>query len=232
MIALKRIGSDLLGLLFPELCNGCGDNLNRGEQEICVKCLYDLPYTDYHLYQENRVAKQFWGRLTFHAAMAMLYFKKGTKVQNLIHNLKYNGKTEVGTKFGHLMAERINRSELFKDIDLIIPVPLHHKRQRIRGYNQSEYIANGIAEVLNIPVSTSHLTRTKVTSTQTKKTRYYRFENMQTVFNVAHPEQIKNLHVLLIDDVITTGATLEACGIALLNCGIKKLSIAAVAFAE
>lgn len=232
MIALQRITSDLIGLLFPELCNGCGVNLNYGEQEICIKCLMDLPYTDYHLYAENKVAKQFWGRLSVNAAMAMLYFKKGTKVQNLIHNLKYNGKTEVGTRLGHLLADKLSQSNLFDNVDLIIPVPLHPKKQRTRGYNQSEHIANGIAERLNLPMSTLHLLRNRVTTTQTKKTRYYRFENMQTVFSVFKPEQLKNLHVLLIDDVITTGATLEACGNALLDIGIKKLSIAAVAFAE
>lgn len=232
MIAIKRLTADLVGLLFPELCNACGNNLNHGEKEICIECLLDLPYTDYHLHAENRVAKQFWGRLPCNAATAMLYFKKGTKVQHLIHNLKYNAKIEVGTTLGRLLGERLAQSELFKSIDLIVPVPLHSKKLKSRGYNQSEYIAKGLAEVLNLPVSTLNLIRDKATATQTRKTRYFRFENMQTVFNVINPEQIENLHVLLVDDVITTGATLEACGNALLNCGIKKLSIATVAFAE
>jgi ComF family protein len=232
MIAMQRLTTDLIGLLFPELCNGCGTNLNYGEKDICIKCLFDLPYTDYHLHAENRVAKQFWGRLPYDSAMAMLYFKKGTKVQNLIHSLKYNGKTEVGVKLGELLAAKLNLGIQFQAIDLIIPVPLHPKKQRIRGYNQAEHIAIGLGKGLNLPISTSHLLRQKATETQTKKARYFRFENMQTVFKVANPEQLKNLHVLLIDDVITTGATLEACGNALLAIGIKKLSIAAVAFAE
>jgi ComF family protein len=232
MIAVQRIATDLISLLFPELCNACGSNLLKEEKEICIKCLFDLPYTDYHLYPDNRVAKQLWGRLPCNAATAMLYFKKGTKVQNLIHSLKYKGKAEVGVKLGNLLGERLKRSEYFKDVDVIIPVPLHPKKEKLRGYNQSEHIAIGVAAALGIKVNTSHLLRTKITDTQTKKSRYIRFENMHTVFSVSEHKQLENLHVLLIDDVITTGATLEACGNALLAVGIKKLSIAALAFAE
>lgn len=232
MIAIQRLTADFIGLLFPTLCNSCGTNLTHAEKEICIKCLFDLPYTDYHIYAENRVAKQFWGRLPVHAAMAMLYFKKGTRVQHLIHNLKYNGKTDLGVKLGELLANKLRNSPSFKDIDLIIPVPLHPKKLRIRGYNQSEHIAIGLGKELNLPIDSKSLIRKKATATQTKKARYFRFENMQTVFDVISRERIENKHVLLIDDVITTGATLEACGNALLANGIKKLSIASIAFAE
>ncbi|WP_293299271.1 ComF family protein [Pedobacter sp. UBA4863] len=232
MFALKRYTEDLINLLFPELCNGCGKLLYHGEKQICTKCLYDLPYTDFHLYPDNLVAKQLWGRLPVDAAMAMLYFKKETKVQNLIHGLKYDGKTEIGTMLGKLLAQKLTESELYASIDLIIPVPLHQKKLRLRGYNQSEYIAQGLAEELVIALSTKNLTRNKATESQTKKARYTRYENMQTVFSVSNAAEIADKHVLLIDDVITTGATLEACGNALLNHGIKKLSIAAIAFAE
>ncbi len=232
MLAIQNLFSDIISLLFPELCNACGTNLNRGEEQLCIKCQLDLPYTDFHNYPDNRVAKQLWARLPIHAAMAMLYFKKGSKVQNLIHGLKYNGKTEVGIKLGSLLAARLKTSEMYQDIDLIIPVPLHPKKQKSRGYNQSECIAAGVAEGLGIKMDTAHLLRTKSTSSQTKKTRYIRFENMEKVFEVMKPEQLADLHVLLIDDVITTGSTIEACGIALLNAGVKKVSIAAIAFAE
>lgn len=232
MIAVKRLATDIIGLLFPELCNACGTHLYYGEKEICTKCLYDLPYTDYHRHHENRVAKQLWGRLPINAAMAMLYFKKGTKVQNLMHALKYKGKTDVGIKFGNLLGERLQMGEAFKDIDLIIPVPLHPAKEKARGYNQSEFIAKGIAEVINAELSKNHLIRNKITESQTKKSRYTRFENMQAVFTVNKTEELNNKHVLLVDDVITTGATLEACGNALLQTNIDKLSIAAVAFAE
>ncbi|RZL42421.1 MAG: ComF family protein [Pedobacter sp.] len=232
MIAVKRLATDIIGLLFPELCNACGTHLYYGEKEICTKCLYDLPYTDYHIHNENRVAKQLWGRLPVNAAMAMLYFKKGTKVQNLMHALKYKGKTDVGVKFGNLLGERLQMSEIYKEIDLIIPVPLNPAKEKARGYNQSEFIAIGIAEVINAELSKNHLIRNKVTESQTKKSRYTRFENMQAVFTVNKTEELNNKHVLLVDDVITTGATLEACGNALLQTNINKLSIAAIAFAE
>lgn len=232
MIAVKRLATDIIGLLFPELCNACGTHLYYGEKEICTKCLYDLPYTDYHRHHENRVAKQLWGRLPINAAMAMLYFKKGTKVQNLMHALKYKGKTDVGIKFGNLLGERLQMSEAYKEIDLIMPVPLHPAKKKARGYNQSEFIAKGIAEVINAALSKNHLIRNKITESQTKKSRYTRFENMQAVFTVNKTEELNNKHVLLVDDVITTGATLEACGNALLQTNINKLSIAAVAFAE
>ncbi|MDQ8004304.1 MAG: ComF family protein [Pedobacter sp.] len=232
MFALKRYTEDLINLLFPELCNGCGKLLYHGEKDICTKCLFDLPYTDFHLYQDNPVAKQLWGRLNVNAAMAMLYFKKATKVQNLIHGLKYDGKTEIGITLGKLLAKKVIESEFYADIDLIIPVPLHQKKMRTRGYNQSEYIAAGLAEELNISVSTKYLLRDKSTESQTKKARYTRYENMQDVFSVIKAEELAEKHILLVDDVVTTGATLEACGNILLNNGIKKLSIAAVAFAE
>ena len=232
MFALIRYTEDLINLLFPELCNGCGTLLYRGEKEICTKCRFDLPYTDFHLHADNLVAKQLWGRLPLNAAMAMLYFKKNSKVQNLIHSLKYKGKTDVGVLLGKLLAQKLKESELYKDVDLIIPVPLHLMKLRLRGYNQSEYIATGLAQEMKIPFSTANLVRKKATESQTKKARYTRFENMLQVFEIKNSEELKDKHILLIDDVVTTGATLEACGNTLLGVGIKKLSIAAIAFTE
>ena len=232
MLAVKRWGYDLLGLLFPNACNACGTTLYYGEHLICTKCLYDLPFTDYHIHADNRVAKQLWGRLSLNAAMAMLYFRKHSKVQNLIHNLKYNNKTEVGILLGNKLGERLKSSPLYQHIDLIIPVPLHLKKLRIRGYNQSLYIAEGISKVLDVPFSEAELIRSAATESQTKKSRYNRYENMQDVFKVVKPEQLSGKHILLIDDVITTGATLEACANELLKNGVAKVSIAALAFAE
>ncbi len=232
MLQIKLLANNVVGLLFPVLCNGCGKHLYEGENEICTKCLFDLPYTDYHLYSANRVAKQLWGRLNCSAAMAMLYFKKGTKVQNLIHSLKYKDQIAVGVTLGNLLGERLKLSDHYSTIDLIIPVPLHPKKERTRGYNQSKFIADGVAEVLKAPVSNLHLLRKLSTSSQTKKSRYSRYENMQEVFQISNAEELKNLHILLVDDVITTGATLEACGNTLLTTNLAKLSIAAVAFAE
>lgn len=229
---LQRLANDVIALLFPNLCNACGLALYPAENVICAHCLYDLPYTDFHLYADNRVAKQLWNRLPFEAAMAMLYFKKNTKIQNLIHNLKYKGKTEVGYKLGNLLGNKLAISEHYKAIDYIIPVPLHPKKERARGYNQSNYIADGLAEVIGKPVQKNLLIRKKITETQTRKSRFIRYENMLSVFELCEPNKLANSHVLLIDDVITTGATLEACGHTLLNGGIRKLSIASVAFAQ
>ncbi len=229
---LQRLANDVIGLLFPNLCNACGLALYPTEKVICTHCLYDLPYTDFHLHSDNRVAKQLWSRLPFEAAMAMLYFKKNTKIQNLIHNLKYKGKTEVGHKLGNLLGNKLAISEHYKAIDYIIPVPLHPKKERARGYNQSDCIADGIAEILSVPVLKNLLIRKRITETQTRKSRFIRYENMLSVFEVHEPEQLQNKHVLLIDDVVTTGATLEACGNELIKAGIKKLSIASVAFTQ
>jgi ComF family protein len=232
MLLVKQWCTDLLGLLFPNLCNACGIALYHSEHLICTKCLYDLPFTDYHQHAENRVAKQLWGRLPLNAAMAMLYFRKGAKVQNLVHNLKYNGRTDVGVLLGNMLGERLITSTLYKDIDLIIPVPLHHKKYKHRGYNQCTFIAEGIAEKMEIGFSEENLIRSTSTESQTKKNRYNRYENMQDVFKVSTPTHIAGKHILLVDDVITTGATLEACANELLNNGAAKVSIAALAFAE
>ncbi|MCZ4242897.1 ComF family protein [Pedobacter punctiformis] len=232
MITAKLWFDDLVGLLFPRLCNACGSSLVHSENQICIKCLYDLPFTDYHTHEENRVARQLWGRVPLNAAMAMLYFKKGTKVQKLIHNLKYNNKTEVGLILGNLLGERLKTSSLYQDIDLIVPVPLHLKKFRLRGYNQSTFIAAGIAQKMNVPFDDSILLRSIATESQTRKSRYNRYENMLEVFTVKNQQSVLNKHILIVDDVITTGATLEACASILLNNGAAKISIAALAFAD
>ncbi|NQX40346.1 comF family protein [Pedobacter steynii] len=222
--------NDFLSLLFPNLCSGCGTSLYRGESQLCSKCLYNLPYTDHHLHEENKVAKQFWGRIPCHAAMAMLFFRKGGRVQQIIHHLKYSNQPELGIKLGKLLGERLLLAPAYQHIDLIIPVPLHKKRERQRGYNQSAGIAEGIAEVLQIPMSKVHLLRKSSTDSQTRKGRSLRFENMSKAFEVRNGEALKDKHILLVDDVMTTGATLEACGLELLKCGINKVSFATLAF--
>lgn len=235
MLQFKQYLLDFFNLLLPDLCAACGKQLYHGERQLCTTCLYDLPYTDFHVYRENAVAKLFWGRINCHAAMAMLYFRKGTKVQHLIHQLKYRSQPQLGFRLGVLLGERLLAAERLNGsvpIDLIIPVPLHPKKERRRGYNQSKMIADGIASVLDVPLGTTQLIRQRSTATQTKRNRYNRFENMQAVFTVKNPQELAGNHILLIDDVITTGATLEACGQVLLECGLSKLSIAALAFAE
>ena len=232
MFSAKYYFQDLVGLLFPNLCNACGTSLFRGEHLVCVNCLHHLPYTDYHLHFENRVAKQLWGRMEFEAATAMLYFRKGASIQNLMHNLKYNQRTDVGLLLGRLLGDKLLESALYKGIDFIVPVPLHAKRLKTRGYNQSTFIAMGVAEKLGATVNEDLLQRTTYTDSQTKKNRYNRYENMKDVFSVKNSESLLNKHVLLVDDVITTGATIEACANALTKGGAVKISIATLAFAD
>ena len=232
MSRFKQYLYDFFCLLFPDPCNACGAQLVQGEQQICTRCLYDLPFTDFHLYQENAVAKLFWGRVHCHTAMAMLYFRKGSRVQELVHQLKYRSRTALGLRMGAILAERLAASPLYEHADLIIPVPLHARKERQRGYNQSRLIAEGMSAVLQVPVNTALLIRLKDTGTQTKKNRYSRFENMKAVFDAPLQEELRGKNIILVDDVITTGATLESCGQVLLNCGISRLNIAALAFAE
>jgi len=232
MNLLYQLVLDFSGLLFPNLCCGCRQPLFKGETQICSSCLFQLPYTDHHEHAANKAAKQLWGRLPCLAVMSLCYFRKGARVQNLVHHLKYKGRQDLGLKLGGLIAEKIKLNPDYAAADLIIPVPLHPARARTRGYNQSLCIANGISAVLNIPVQSNLLIRKVNTSSQTKKGRFTRFENMQTVFSVSNQTALQGKHILLVDDVITTGATLEACGLELFKQGIQKLSIATIAFAE
>ncbi len=229
---ISNLLSDLLGLLFPELCCGCNNPLYRGERDICTSCLYHLPYTDQHLHADNKTARKLWGRIPFHSAMALLHFRKAGTVQELMHHLKYKNRKAVGIKLGAMLGEQLRKASLYQDVSLIIPVPLHRKKERSRGYNQSMCIAEGVAMVMEIPILEHCLVRKVDTSSQTRKSRYKRYENMKDVFELKNPELVLGKNILLIDDVITTGATIEACAIVLQQAAIGKLSIAAIAFAD
>ncbi|MBC7568019.1 MAG: ComF family protein [Pedobacter sp.] len=232
MHLLNRLFQDFIGLLYPNLCSGCSKPIYYGESMICTSCLFEIPYTDDHLNPDNRVAKQFWARIQFDGAMALLHFKKGNRVQSMLHQLKYKGKTELGQLLGKMIGDKLLLSTQFKEIDLIIPVPMHRKKLYQRGYNQSLCITEGIAQVLGCPVNDKALLKVKETATQTHKGRLSRNENMTRVFEVFQLAELQGKHILLVDDVITTGATIEACGIELWKAGIGNLSIAAVAFAD
>lgn len=203
-----------------------------GEYVICTDCRFTLPFTNFHLQPDNIVARQFWGKVNLEAAYALYYFAKGGKVQNLMHHFKYNGMQQIGVLLGNIAGAQLAKNEVFKTVDVIIPVPLHKKRLKQRGYNQSTCFAEGLAQKLNAIVDESSLIRAKATETQTHKSRFSRFENMQEVFAVINPEKLINKHVLLVDDVVTTGSTLEACAVQLLRIEGLKLSIATIAYAE
>ena len=178
------------------------------------------------------MARQLWGRFNFEQAMAFVYFQKGNRVQNLMHQLKYNKKPEVGIRMGELYAWQLIRSEVWSKPDLIIPIPLHPKRFKKRGYNQSEQISKGLASVLNLPLSTQNLVRTENTQSQTKKSRFARYENLKDAFIIKNASELIQKHILLVDDVMTTGATMEACSIELLKIEGVKISICTLAYAE
>jgi len=224
--------ADFISLLFPQLCAACGESLVAGEDLVCIDCLYNLPFTNFHLQADNIVAQQFWGKINLEAAYSLYYFAKGGKVQSLMHHFKYKDMHRIGNLLGNIAGGQLAQNELFNTVDFIIPVPLHKSRLKQRGYNQSACFAEGLAEKLTATIEIDNLVRIRATETQTHRSRFARFENMQEVFTVNNPERLINKHVLLVDDVITTGSTLEACAIPLLNIPGLKLSIATIAYAE
>lgn len=224
--------ADFVSLLFPQLCPACGESLVTGEHIICTDCLYSLPMTNFHQQPDNIVAQQFWGKLPLQGAYSLYYFAKGGKIQNLMHHFKYKGMLQIGNVLGEIAGRQLRENPAFASAEVIVPVPLHKSRLRQRGYNQSTCFAQGLATKLNAVVDDINLIRTHATQTQTHKGRFMRFENMQEVFRVTDAEKLKGKHVLLVDDVMTTGSTLEACGQELLKVEGLKLSIATIAYAE
>jgi ComF family protein len=233
--AMKRLTqnlNDFLGLFFPGLCVACGERLVSQEQYVCFNCWHDLPVTNFHSNPENKVAQLFWGRVVIENATSFFSYRKGSNYQQLIHGIKYKGMKELGyetgRKFGFLLAE----AENFNSVDVVVPVPLHPQKQKKRGYNQSEWIARGIAEPMGKNVSSENLVRKMFTATQTRKTRFERWQNVEGIFDVDQPEDFSGKHILLVDDVVTTGSTLEACAFQLLKIENTKVSIATLAFAD
>jgi len=226
---LKYI-TDFFGLFFPELCVVCNKNLFVQEKLICTKCLYELPKTNFHNELENPVAQLFWGRAKIEFATAYFYFNKGSQYQEMMHHFKYHGKKEIGFVLGKSFGLQLKESP-FNDIDIIIPVPLHPKKQKKRGYNQSDWIAMGLAHSLNKVADIENLIRSVATATQTRKSRFERWQNVENIFVIKDPSKIEGKHILLVDDVVTTGSTLEACANVILEIKNTKVSIAALAVA-
>jgi ComF family protein len=189
-----------------------------------------MPYTNYHLQPENKLIKQFWGRVDISAAAAFLYFKKGSKVQTLMHQLKYHNQPEVGIEIGRLYGKVLTKVDAYRDAYIIVPVPLHKTRLKKRGYNQSEQFALGLSESMGINVDCSILVRQNASETQVSKSRFNRYKNMEDVFTANINTTYKK--VLLVDDTITTGATLEACALVLQKVGYSHINIAGIAFTE
>lgn len=223
---------DLLSLFFPELCAACGKSLFKNEKIICTSCIYHLPQTNFHEDPNNKMARQLWGRFPFVQTIAFLYFRKGSRIQRMMHQLKYRKSPETGIRLGELYAHELKRSDIFKKPDIIMPIPLHPAKFKKRGYNQSECIGQGLTSILNIPINTTNLVRLENTETQTKKSRYARYENLLGVFEVKEKSELIDKHIMLIDDVMTTGATLEACSLLLQEIKGVKISICTIAYTE
>lgn len=231
MIAqLKNIVNSTLHLLYPYVCTGCGSDLLDDNNLLCLKCIHNLPHTNFAKFEGNPIEKDFWGRIPLTGAHSQFYFSKEFLIQHLIHQLKYKGDTKIGFYLGEVMGTTLLESNRFNTVDALVPLPLYADKERKRGYNQATVICNGMSSVMNIPVLNGAVIRQHATETQTRKHRTERWENVKSSFKVAKANELIAKHLLLVDDVVTTGATLEACGHVMLAEENVKLSIATLAY--
>ncbi|MEN6618446.1 MAG: ComF family protein [Rikenellaceae bacterium] len=221
-----------LDLLFPRVCPVCGRLLLRREKYLCLSCLSDLPFSFFWSWPNNPAEVCFWGRLNIIRASSLLIYREESPYKKIIHSFKYYGNRGLGKFLGEMFARRLLESGLYTDIDLIIPVPLHPLKKWKRGYNQASVLAKSIGRLLDKPVDESTLLRRKFTSTQTRKDAFHRWENVMDAFYLKNNSLIKGKHILLVDDVLTTGATLEACGQHILKQEGCMLSIVTLAYVE
>jgi len=223
---------DFLNLFYPEVCQICENILVKNEHVICSNCLHDLPVTNFHLDNENPVKKVFYGRVKVENATSLLLFQKKGATQKLIHNLKYRGHRNIGIFLGKWMGEELCKADGFSQIDAVVPVPLHPRKLRARGFNQVENFGKEIASALKVPYLDNVLLKTSFSTSQTIKARLARWANIEESFVLSNPELIHKKHVLLVDDIITTGSTLEACATVLKAAGDVKISVATMAVAN
>ena len=231
-LKLTNLLGDFVSLIYPNICPACNENAPIRDDIFCVKCYYKLPYTDFYINDDNLMRDRFWGRLELEIASSIFLFSKGSRTQNIIHALKYKNKKELGIRLGEDHGIKLRDNPKAQDIDLIIPVPIHFKKLKKRGYNQSALFAKGLSKGMNIPWSEDHLICIKESSTQTRKSRLDRLENVEKTFALSNPQALKGKHILLVDDVLTTGATLEACALRILEAEHTKISLAAIAIAN
>jgi ComF family protein len=231
MISVKEIKDSFLHLFFPHVCAGCGSDLLNEESMLCIRCMADLPETNFQSHAGNPVEKIFWGRLQLTAATAAYYFTKESLMQQLVHEFKYKGNKELGLQMGRLLGKYLTQSGRFT-ADALVALPLFPVKERKRGFNQAAVLCDGMAEIMKIPVLRNVIVRPQHTETQTKKGRVERWRNMDGKFVVQDKQVIRNKHLLLVDDVITTGATLEACARELLKGEHTTVGVAALCIAS
>lgn len=224
-----KLINNLLSLFYPRLCAACGDALQQNEQCICLDCMLHLPETQFHKEHFNPLRRVFDGRVPVEEVTALMSYKKANKVQKILHHLKYSGRKEIGKILGEYFGGQLITEERYRNIQYILPIPLHPKKQKKRGYNQSEWIAMGLSKGMGIPYLTDVLVRTHYTDTQTRKSRFARWQNVKEVFEVQNPDKVAYTHVLVCDDVLTTGATTEAAIHKLLEVEGVKVSVVTLA---
>lgn len=229
MPVVKEIRDALLHLFFPHICAGCGTDMLNKESVLCMRCIDAMPETNFELHPGNPVEKNFWGRIHLAAATAQFYFTKESLMQHLMHQFKYKGNKELGSQWGRIMGDQLQQSGRF-DADALVPLPLFPAKEKRRGYNQATVLCEGMAAIMNIPVLHQVITRPQHTETQTKKGRVERWKNIEGKFVLTRPEAISHKKILLVDDVVTTGATLEACGHELLKGSNVRLSVATLCY--
>lgn len=223
---------NLINVLFPKVCSGCSNHLLSNENVICTICRHEIPLTNHHLNPENEAIKKFYGKIPVEFASTLVYFHKKGIVQEMIHNLKYRGHEEIGAVLGEWQAENLKKLPITNSFDEIIPVPLHKKRLKERGYNQVSSFGLALSKKLKINYNPNILSRSVYSKTQVKKNLLNRTEVLEHIFEVNFSEKDHDKHFLLIDDVLTTGSTLEACGRELLKIPGAKISIVCMAMSH
>ncbi len=231
MIILTRYIESFLRMVYPLTCKGCGEEVFDTQTQLCWRCLEQLPFTGFEKHAENPVRRIFTGRINVRDAFSTLYFNPQSLAQVVIHRIKYRGDKELGMLMGEIMGRQMLNTGRFQHLDAIVPLPLNEKKLRMRGYNQSELLANGMSGILHIPVNNMAVVRLKHTETQTRKTRIQRWQNVREVFDLKEGHDLEGKNVLLLDDVITTGATMESMGQELLKVPGLQLSMASLAYA-
>ena len=227
------IWTDLWNLFFPHSCLLCGRQLISGERVLCLKCLSGLPRTQFHLRKDNIVECNFWGKIPVEHATSFLYYAKGGNVALILYAMKYHGRKKLCRNMGRLMAGELLASGFFEGIDYLLPVPLYRSRLRQRGYNQSELLARGISEVTGVSLCTDAIVRSRNNATQTHKSGYARWKNVEGLFQpTVNAPKLEGKHILLVDDVLTTGATLIACADALSELKSIRISVLTLAWAR
>lgn len=231
LMALHDISSSLMHLFFPHVCRGCYQELQQKDHFLCTGCLSVLPYSGFEKIQGNPVEKIFFGRIHIEAAASFLFFTPASVVQHLIHQVKYRNQQQLAVYLGRAMGQQLAESERFGEVDLVVPLPLFRNREAERGYNQAGLLARGVAGAMGLPVEENALTRVRASATQTRKNRAERWENVEGLFQITGKPALDGKNILLVDDVVTTGATLEACATAIRGTPGARVWISTLAYA-